>query len=133
MALSSQELRQLCTAKEWAIILASQPGTIEKLSSVDLKKHIANTQKFVSKWQDLARSQNRVESRKSGSPNHESRSHEKHEALKNALAAFQSRLGSAAAPAAGAETKRKPRVKASPSHRGIWLSTWLILAGFVLA
>jgi len=110
MALSSQELRELCTTKEWAIILASQPGTVEKLSQADLKKHAANAQKLVSKWQDLSRSQDRTESRKSGSPNLESRSHEKHQAFKDAVAAFQASLASAASTPVAA-TKAKPTSK----------------------
>jgi hypothetical protein len=106
MALSSQELREICTTKEWAIILASQPGTVEKLSQADLKKHAANAQKLVSKWQDLSRSQARTESRKSGSPNLDSRSHDKHQAFKNALGAFQGAIASApTAPAAAAKGK----------------------------
>lgn len=110
MALSSPGIRELCTAKEWALIQASQPGNIEKLSSTELKKHAANAQKLVSKWQDLARSQDRTESRKSGSPNLGSRSHEKHDAFKTALVAFQARLTTA--PSTGSPAKGKPNSKA---------------------
>lgn len=111
MALSSQELRELCTPKEWALILASQPGAIEKLSATALKNHASNARKLVSKWQDLSRSQDRVESRKSGSPNPESRSHEKHEAFRTALTAFQARLASVPAGAPASKTQRKPPAK----------------------
>jgi hypothetical protein len=111
MALSSQELRELCTPKEWALILASQPGAIEKLSATDLKNHASNARKLVSKWQDLSRSQDRVESRKSGSPNPESRSHEKHAAFRNALTAFQARLESVPAGSPASQSQRKPPAK----------------------
>ena len=112
MALSSQEIRELCTSKEWAIILASQPGAIEKLSAADLKKHASNAQKLVSKWQDLSRSQDRTESRKSGSPNIDSRSHDKHQAFKNALAALQAKLAAAPATSTATPSKAKPTSKA---------------------
>jgi hypothetical protein len=121
MALSSQELRELCTTKEWAIILASQPGTVEKLSQADLKKHASNAQKLVSKWQDLSRSQDRTESRKSGSPNLDSRSHEKHQAFKEALGTFQGALKSAptapAAAAAGKPTSKTRGIEARSQRR----------------
>jgi hypothetical protein len=121
MALSSQELRELCTTKEWAIILASQPGTVEKLSQADLKKHAANAQKLVSKWQDLSRSQDRTESRRSGSPNLDSRSHEKHQAFKDAVAAFQASLASAAstpvAAAKGKPTSKTRSIEARTQRR----------------
>lgn len=121
MALSSQELRELCTTKEWAIILASQPGTVEKLSQADLKKHASNAQKLVSKWQDLSRSQSRTESRKSGSPNLDSRSHEKHQAFKDALGTFQGALKSAptapASAAAGKPTSKTRGIEARSQRR----------------
>jgi hypothetical protein len=126
MALSSQEIRELCTPKEWAIILASQPGTIEKLSAADLKKHAANAQKLVTKWQDLSRSQARVESRKSGSPNLESRSHEKHEAFRNASAAFQKQLASA--PAATGSTGKPTAAARSVQARSQRRETRKILS-----
>jgi hypothetical protein len=112
MALSSQELRELCTPKEWALILASQPGAIEKLSATALKNHASNARKLVSKWQDLSRSQARVESRKSGSPNPESRSHDKHEAFRNALTAFQAQLAAAPVGSPASRSQGKPPAKA---------------------
>lgn len=112
MTLSNQNVRELCTAKEWALIQASQPGAIEKLSSQQLKTHAANAQKLVAKWQDLSRSQDRSESRKSGSPNPQSRSHEKHDAFKSALAAFQARMTLSSATASNSGAKSKPTAKA---------------------
>lgn len=112
MALSSQELRELCTPKEWALIVASQPGAIEKLSATDLKNHASNARKLVSKWQDLSRSQDRVESRKSGSPNPESRSHDKHEAFRNALTAFQAQLAAAPVGSPASRSQGKPPANA---------------------
>jgi len=112
MALSSQELRELCTPKEWALIVASQPGAIEKLSATDLKNHASNARKLVSKWQDLSRSQDRVESRKSGSPNPESRSHDKHEAFRNALTAFQTQLAAAPVGSLASRSQGKPPANA---------------------
>ncbi|MFO0011184.1 MAG: hypothetical protein ACK553_00415 [Planctomycetota bacterium] len=118
MAMSPQEIRELCTAREWALVQASQPGSIEKLSSTELKKHAVNAQKLVTKWQDLSRSQNRTESRKSGSPNVDSRSHEKHDLFKTALSAFQAQLATGAAAPASSGTKGKPnsRVRSSEAR-----------------
>ncbi|MCU0708137.1 MAG: hypothetical protein MUF23_07595 [Pirellula sp.] len=112
MALSTQEIRELCTAKEWALVQASQPGSIEKLSSTELKKHADNAQKLADKWRDLSRSQARTESRKSGSPSTDTRTHAKYEVFQSALAAFQKQLNSPAAKPAMPESKRKPKPKA---------------------
>lgn len=112
MALSTQEIRELCTAKEWALVQASQPGAIEKLSSTELKKHADNAQKLADKWRDLSRSQARTESRKSGSPKTDSKTHAKHEVFQSALSAFQKQLNSPVAKPAMPESKKKPDPKA---------------------
>lgn len=112
MTLSSQENREICTAKEWAIVQASQPGAIEKLSISELKKFADNAQKLADKWRDLARSQARTESRKSGTPRADSRSHAKHEIFQSALVSFQKHLNSPIEKSALPETTQKADPKA---------------------
>jgi hypothetical protein len=112
MALSTQEIRELCTAKEWALVQASQPGAIEKLSSTELKKHADNAQKLADKWRDLSRSQARTESRKSGSPKTDSKTHAKQEVFQSALSRFQKQLNSPVAKPVMPASKKKPAPKA---------------------
>ena len=92
MSLSQDEIRSLCTKPELALVVASQSPALEKLSLAELKKHAANTRKLTDKWQGLSRSQSRTESRKSGSPDLDSRSHAKQNLLKETLATFEARL-----------------------------------------
>ena len=53
--------------------------------------------KLTDKWQDLSRTQAPTESRKSGSPNLESRTHAKHDLFRAAMESFEAKLSSAAA------------------------------------
>jgi hypothetical protein len=92
MSLSQDEIRSLCTKPELALVVASQSPALEKLSLAELKKHASNTRKLTDKWQGLSRSQSRTESRKSGSPDLDSRSHAKQSLLKETLAKFEARL-----------------------------------------
>ena len=92
MSLSLEEIRGLCTKPELALIVASQSPALEKLSLAELKKHAANARKLTDKWQGLSRSQSLTESRKSGSPDLDSRSHAKQTLLKETLATFEARL-----------------------------------------
>lgn len=92
MSLSQDEIRSLCTKPELALVVASQSPALEKLSLAELKKHAANARKLTDKWQGLSRSQSRTESRKSGAPDLDSRSHAKQTLLKEALAKFEARL-----------------------------------------
>ena len=92
MSLSQDEIRSLCTKPELALVVASQSPALEKLSLAELKKHAANTRKLTDKWQGLSRSQSRTESRTSGSPDLDSRSHAKQNLLKETLATFEARL-----------------------------------------
>lgn len=108
MALSSTETRDLCTEKEWALVQASFPGEIEKLSSTELKKHATNARKLADKWQDLSRTQARKESRKTGSPKLDTRTHDKHALFQATLEAFESRLNSDAIKPTSPSVKLKP-------------------------
>jgi hypothetical protein len=97
MSLSLQEIRELCTKPELSLVLASQSPALENLSSTELKKHAVNARKLVDKWQDLSRAQARTESRKSGSPSLDGRTHAKHDLFRAAMEAFEARLNSTAA------------------------------------
>ncbi|MFN7731379.1 MAG: hypothetical protein ACK5OB_05730 [Pirellula sp.] len=91
MPFSTDEIRELCTKEELAIVLASQSPALEKLSPAEVKKHASNARKLSDKWQKLSRGQARTESRKSGSPDLDSRSHAKHTLFKEVLGVFESR------------------------------------------
>lgn len=91
MPFSIDEIRELCTKEELAIVLASHSPALEKLSPADVKKHASNARKLSDKWQKLSRGQARTESRKSGSPDLDSRSHAKHTLFKEVLGVFESR------------------------------------------
>jgi len=91
MPFSTDEIRELCTKEELAIVLASQSPALEKLSPADVKKHASNARKLSDKWQKLSRGQARTESRKSGSPDLDSRSHAKHTLFKEVLGVFETR------------------------------------------
>lgn len=108
MSLSHDEVRSLCTKSELALVVASQSPALEKLSLAELKKHAANARKLTDKWQGLSRSQSRTESRKSGSPDLDSRSHAKQNLLKETLATFEARLKAMESVPTVAPTTSKP-------------------------
>jgi hypothetical protein len=92
MPLSLDEIRALCTKEELALVLSSHSPAIEKFSPAEIKTYVLNTRKHVDKWQKLSRGQARTESRKTGAPDHDSRSHAKHTLFKETLAVYEARL-----------------------------------------
>ncbi|MBM3964476.1 MAG: hypothetical protein FJ308_05330 [Planctomycetes bacterium] len=108
MSLSHDEVRSLCTKSELALVVASQSPALEKLSLAELKKHAANARKLTDKWQGLSGSESRTESRKSDSPDLDSRSHAKQNLLKETLATFEARLKAMESVPTVAPTTSKP-------------------------
>lgn len=109
MPLSLDEIRALCTKEELALVLASRSPSIEKLSSTEVKKHAVNSRKMADKWQKLSRGQARTESRKTGAPDLDSRSHAKHELFKETLDVFEARLAAIeSVPTVTSSAERKP-------------------------
>jgi hypothetical protein len=107
MSLSLDEIRSMCTKAEFALISSSRSPAIEKLSSAQLKKNAANARRLSDKWQKLARGQSRTESRKTGSPNLDSKSYAKQQALHDALVAYEARLASTSTVATVEATAKK--------------------------
>jgi hypothetical protein len=109
MPLSLDEIRALCTKEELALVLASHSPSIEKLSSTEVKKHAVNSRKMADKWQKLSRGQARTESRKTGAPDLDSRSHAKLELFKETLDVFEARLvAMQSVPTVTSSSERKP-------------------------
>lgn len=92
MNVALQDLQSLCSKSELTLLRASQSPDLAQWTAVELKRHAVLARKLTDKWQGLARDQARVESRKSGSPNLLSRSHQKHALFQGALQAFETQL-----------------------------------------
>lgn len=124
MSLSLDEIRSVCTASEYALVLASRSPAIEKLSVAELKKHASNARKLSDKWQKLSRGQSRTSSRATGSANLDSRSYEKQQVFHGALEAFQARLAVASAtPTVEKATAKPTATKRTAAARAVRQST----------
>jgi len=124
MSLSLDEIRSVCTASEYALVVASRSPAIEKLSVAELKKHSANARKLSDKWQKLSRGQSRTSSRGTGSANLDSRSYEKQQAFHDALQAFEARLAVASStPTVEKATAKPSATKRTAAARAVRQST----------
>lgn len=111
MSLSLDEIRSICTTAEYGLISSSHSPAIEKLSTAELKKNVANARKLSDKWQKLSRGQSRSQSKKTGEPNLDSRSYAKQQAIHDALAAYEARLATASTVTTVEAAPKKPTTK----------------------
>ncbi|MCE9553985.1 MAG: hypothetical protein K8T91_11500 [Planctomycetes bacterium] len=108
--------KQLCTAAEFHVVLASNPPQVNQFSAADLKKHVVEARRLRDKWRDQANRQRRsVQQAKGGRvADDTTRSAEKAALFADVLARFE-----AAAPLAGKKPSAIKPIKArrSAEHR----------------
>jgi hypothetical protein len=91
MRVPLSEVKEVCTKSELALVTASRPPKLEKLSAAEVKKSAGLARKLFDKWQDLNRDQARDRSRKVGLGERDTRTQLKVRIFQEALQDFEAR------------------------------------------
>lgn len=103
-------VKSLTTTSELALVRASRPPEIGRLSDTELRAHAKRARALFDKWQDLAREQGRRRTgRGKAAPG--GRTKEKVVIFREALDAFEARLA-----AGGGSSRRAPAGAKTPNH-----------------
>lgn len=119
MVVSASKVSSFCSSSEIALVMASRPPELNRLTSSQLKQLIARARKLCDKSQDKGRKQARTKSRLIGSGSTAIRTLLKTEIFAAALRSFESRLAKLAeAPETSADKPRRKSKRArTAAHR----------------
>lgn len=101
-------VKSLCTAAEFKLVKASRKPELEKLSAERISQLSSQARKSFDKWQDLARSQARDRSRKTGAGSEYERTQEKVTIFREALDQFRQQFDKLKSAPAEAKAGKKP-------------------------
>ena len=129
MTVDPRQLRSITTAAEFALVRASSPAEIRKLSAPALKANISRTRRLRDKHRDLLRRQRlRSRARTGTKDGGNARTAQKAQIFEKTLARFERRLDTMKATATSKPRKsgktalrqkaRTPRMKAMQAHIG---------------
>jgi len=119
MRVPLSEVKEICTKSELALVTASRPPKLEKLSAAEAKKSAGLARKLFDKWQDLNRDQARDRSRKVGLGERDTRTQLKVRIFQEALQDFEARSsqGDASGKADSKPSQSTPKKVRAIKHR----------------
>lgn len=119
MTVSASKVSTLCTSSELALVMASRPPELKRLTPAQLKSLTLRARKLRDKASDQGRSQARAKSRKLGTGSVATRTLLKTQVFADALQSFETRLAQLDGAPATVGAKAKPKTKKirNASHR----------------
>jgi hypothetical protein len=119
MIVSSSKVGTLCTSSELALVMASRPPRLNRLTHADLKRLALRARRLCEKASDQGRGQARTKSRRLGAGSVAPRTLLKSQAFADALRSFETRLAKLEPAPIGAGARARPKTKKirSASHR----------------
>lgn len=119
MVVSASKVSTLCTSSELALVMASRPPELNRLTPAELKRLVVRARKLCDKASDQGRSQARAKSRQLGAGSVAPRTLVKSQVFADALRSFETRLAKLEPAPTGAGAPARPKTKKirNASHR----------------